>query len=99
VNFIQKRKLRRFLACELYAFKFDKNAIDFLNKLEKDDKERIWDKLQQCKLNPFHFLEHLENIEGFKLRVGDYRAVIDVGRTNQILHILKIGHRKNVYAD
>lgn len=83
----------------MYELKFDKKAIDFLNKLEKEDKERIWNKLQQCKLNPFHYLEHLEGIEGFKLRVGDYRVIIDVDKTNQILHVLKIGHRKNIYEN
>ena len=81
----------------MYEIKFDKKAIDFLNKLEKDIKKRIWNKLQQCKENPFHFLEHLENIEGYKLRVGDYRLIIDVDKSNQILYILKIGHRKNIY--
>ncbi len=83
----------------MYELKFDKKAIDFLNNLEKDIKDRIWDKLQQCKLNPFHYLEHLEEIEGFKLRVGDYRVIIAVDRINQILHILKIGHRKNIYEN
>ena len=83
----------------MYELKFDKKATDFLNKLEKDIKERIWNRIQQCKLNPFHYLEHLEEIEGFKLRVGDYRVIIDVDRTNQILHILKIGHRKNIYGN
>jgi len=83
----------------MYELKFDKKATDFLNKLEKDIKERIWNRIQQCKLNPFHYLEHLEEIEGFKLRVGDYRVIIDVDRTNQILHILKIGHRKNIHEN
>jgi len=70
-----------------------------LNKLEKSIKERIWNKLQQCKENPFHFLEHLEDIGGYKLRVGDYRLIIDVDKATQTLHILKAGHRKNIYED
>ena len=81
----------------MYNLIFEKRALGDLNKLEIGIKQRIWDKLQQCKLNPFHFLEHLEDIEGYKLRVGDYRLIIDVDRTNQILHILKAGHRKNIY--
>jgi mRNA interferase RelE/StbE len=81
----------------MYELKFDKKAIDFLNKLEKDLKNRIWDKIQECKLDPFRYLEPLESMDGFKLRVGDYRVVIDVDQVNQILNILKIGHRKNIY--
>jgi mRNA interferase RelE/StbE len=81
----------------MYELKFDKKAIDFLNKLEKDLKNRIWDKIQECKLDPFRYLQHLESMDGFKLRSGDYRVVIDVDQANQILNILKIGHRKNIY--
>jgi len=49
--------------------------------------------------DPFRFLEHLEEIEGFKLRVGDYRLIIDVDKATQTIHILKAGHRKNIYEN
>ena len=69
----------------MYELKFNKKALDFLSKLEKDIKERIWDKIQACKIEPFRYLEHLEEIEGFKLRIGDYRAIIDIdNKTNTI---------------
>jgi len=83
----------------MYELKFDKKALDFLNNLEKDIKERIWNKLQACKIEPFHYLEHLEEIEGYKLRVGDYRLIVDIDRASQILHIIKAGHRKNIYEN
>ena len=81
----------------MYNFIFEKKALDCLNNLEKELKERIWNKLQQCKEDPFRFLEHLEEIEGFKLRVGNYRLIIDVYKATQTLHVLKAGHRKNIY--
>ena len=83
----------------MYQIIFEKEALHFINTLEKEMKERIWNKLQQCKENPFHFLEHLEVIKGFKLRVGDYRLIIDVDKTANILHVLKVGHRKNIYEN
>jgi len=68
----------------MYELKFDKKALNFLNKLEKDIKKRIWNKLQICKENPFRFLEHLEEIKGFKLRVGDHRLIIDIDQKQSI---------------
>lgn len=81
----------------MYSIIFEKTALDFLNKLDVNLKNRIWNKLQQCKENPFHFLEHLEEIEGYKLRVGDYRLIIDVDQSQKIIKVIKIGHRKNIY--
>ena len=81
----------------MYQIIFEKKALDFISNLEKDMKERIWNKLQRCKEDPFRFLEHLEEIEGYKLRVGDYRLIIEVDNQNKTLKVLKAGHRKKIY--
>ena len=66
-------------------------------KLDNVIKGRIWNKLQDCKEDPFRYLEHLEDIAGFKLRVGDYRVIVDVNKYTETIKILKIGHRRNIY--
>lgn len=71
----------------MYEFIFEKRALHDLNKLEANIKRRIWDKLQQCKEEPFRFLKPLIQIDGFKLRVGDYRVIIDVQEKIKILHV------------
>ncbi|MBI2047005.1 type II toxin-antitoxin system RelE/ParE family toxin [Candidatus Pacearchaeota archaeon] len=38
-------------------------------------------------------------MEGAKLRIGDYRLVVDIDKANQTINILKIGHRKNIYEN
>lgn len=81
----------------MYEIQFEKKALDFLNKLEYNNKKRIWDKLQECKQDPFRYLKHLEQIKGYKLRVGDYRLIIDVQEDIKVLHILKIDKRERVY--
>lgn len=81
----------------MYKLVFEKRVLKAFNKLEKHIKERIWNKLQDCKPDPFRFLEPLVEIKGFKLRVGDYRIIIDVDTRTKILKILKVGHRKNIY--
>ena len=81
----------------MYKLVLEKKAIHDLNKLERQVKDRIWNKLQECKEDPFRFLESLIEIKGFKLRVGNYRVIIDVDFKEQKLTIIKVGHRKNVY--
>lgn len=81
----------------MYQLIFDKKALHNLNKLNREIKQRIWDKLQLCKENPFRYLEHLEQIPGFKLRVGNYRVIIEIDNKERIININKVGHRKNIY--
>ncbi|MBT4376156.1 type II toxin-antitoxin system RelE/ParE family toxin [archaeon] len=81
----------------MYEIIFEKKALKQFKKLEKGIKNRIWNKIQQCKINPFIYLEHLEDISGYKLKVGDYRVILDVSVKIKIISILKVGHRKNIY--
>lgn len=81
----------------MYEIIFEKRALRDLNKLDLQIKKRIWNKLQDCKKDPFIFLKSLVDIDGFKLRVGDYRIIIDVKKEIRILNVLKVGHRKNIY--
>ena len=67
----------------MYSLIFEKRALHNLNKLEKQIKERIWNKLQASKENPFRFFEKLVEVDGYKLRVGDWRIVADINRINQ----------------
>ena len=80
-----------------YEIIFDEDAIDFLEKLTKQEKERIFNRILCAKENPFHFFERLKGVPCFKLRVGDYRVIADIKENEKIIYILCIGHRKNVY--
>jgi len=81
----------------MYRIVFEKRALHDLNRLEVKVKERIWNKLQDCKDNPFRFFEKLVEMQGFKLRVGDWRVISDIIVEKQAIVILKVGHRKNIY--
>ena len=70
-----------------------------MNKLPKEVKRRIWDKLTYTKENPFHFFERLAGRTDFKLRIGDYRVIADLDRGNNTIKVTIIGHRKNIYKN
>jgi mRNA interferase RelE/StbE len=81
----------------MYTLIFDEEAIDFLNKLDKNQKERIFNKILDTKDDPFHFFEKLSGRPEFKLRVGSHRVIADIKQNDKIIQILHIGHRRNVY--
>ena len=81
----------------MYNLIFDEEAIDFLNKLDKTQKERIFNKILDTKDDPFHFFEKLSGRPEFKLRVGSHRVIADIKQNDKTIQILHIGHRRNVY--
>ena len=50
------------------------------------NQEKEKKKLEEIKENPFRYLEHYEGIY-YKLRIGDYRALIDMDFKKKILII------------
>ena len=79
-----------------FAVRIDPHADKFLTKLPKDMAERIRDKLLLLKEDPFNYLEHFEG-DYYKLRIGDYRALIDVDSSRKIVFVRHIDHRSRIY--
>ncbi len=83
----------------MYEVIFDPEAIDFLEKIEKQLAKRIWDKIMSTKENPHHFFERLAERQDYKLRIGDYRVIADIDDNKKRIEITLIGHRKNIYKN
>ena len=81
----------------MYSIQIEENAEKFLKKLNKKDAEIILNKIYSIRGNPFRFLKRLQGDKLWRLRIGDYRAVVDVIISMQKIIVVRIGHRKNVY--
>ena len=68
-----------------------------LLKLEKKTIEIILKKIHSIKENPLHYIERLKEIPSWKLRIGDYRAIMSINTKEKKIFIEKIGHRKEIY--
>lgn len=80
-----------------YEVIWDDNVRDFLRKIHKEDAKRIIKKVNSIAEEPRHYLEALVQIKSYKLRIGDYRALIDLDDKNKILSVVLIGHRRDIY--
>lgn len=80
-----------------YSIKWREKALKELRKLSREIAKRIIRKVDDCKDNPKQFLERLKDDPGYKLRVGDYRVLIDIIEDQKILSVRLVGHRKNIY--
>ena len=79
-----------------FEVEFSSKSKKFLKKLQKNISLRMLEKFEQIKENPFRFLEHYEG-EGYKFRIGDYRALIDIDFENKILFVRVLDKRGRIY--
>lgn len=68
-----------------------------LRKLPREIAEMILRKLYSIKENPLGHIERLKGSQLWKLRIGDYRAIMMIDTGEKIMHIVKVGHRKDIY--
>ena len=81
----------------VYKIIWSPKSKEGLYDLEKDIQRRIIKKVEELKLAPYHFIERLTGTVSWKLRIGDYRTLIDMDEKKKEIRILKVGHRKNIY--
>lgn len=76
---------------------YSRTAQRFLAKLDKAEAKIILDKIEDAKADPYHFFKKMVSLPLFRMRVGDYRVIADLQDKIQVIAVIKIGHRKNVY--
>lgn len=72
-------------------------ADEHLDGLDSEARERILKKLAEAQDWTEHRLERLSGWPYYKLRAGDYRAIITWDRDEDVLVVEAVGHRRNIY--
>ncbi|MCD4841035.1 MAG: type II toxin-antitoxin system RelE/ParE family toxin [Methanosarcinales archaeon] len=80
-----------------YGIIFSDSALKQLKKLEKNVQERIISTLERIKIRPQAHVTKLVGDPGYRLRMGDYRVILDVDEGNLVILVIKIDHRKKIY--
>ncbi len=73
-------------------------AARSLRKLERSVGKRIQKSLDELAQNP-ESGEQLRPSKFWKIRLGDYRAIYEIERSQRQVIVLFVGHRKNVYDE
>jgi mRNA interferase RelE/StbE len=80
-----------------YEIIFSDKALLQLKKLEYKIQERIIIGLERIRIRPEAYVTKLVGDPGYRLRVGDYRVIMDIDKEKLHILVIKIGHRKNIY--
>jgi len=84
----------------MYRILFTKSADKALRKMPRDVARRIRERLDHIAADPYANrpnVTKLQNRPGYRLRVGDWRVIYEIGGGELIILVLRIGPRGGVY--
>lgn len=79
-------------------------AEDDLNTLEEAVADRIKKKLKEIRdraqqgVDPDHYLKWINKYEIHRLRIGNYRAFVDLDKERKDINVVTVLHREDAYT-
>ena len=83
----------------MYEIIFSETAEKQLKKLEKNVQIRIINALEKIRIRPEKYVRKIVNDPGYRLRVGEYRVIVDIDKGNLLILVINVGHRKKIYKN
>jgi mRNA interferase RelE/StbE len=81
----------------MYDVLFTETALRQLRKMERETRKRIIAGIERIRIRPGSFVRRLVGEPYYRLRIGDYRAILDISHGKMTVMVLYVGHRKSVY--
>ncbi len=81
----------------MYSIEFSQTAEKQLYKLERNVQARIISTLERIRVRPYPHVKKLVSSPYFRLRVGEYRVILDIKEDRLIIFVIEVGHRRNIY--
>jgi len=81
----------------VYKIIWSESASRQLGKLDRGVAKRILERVQQLEVDPLRYLRRLVGVPYYRLRVGDFRVIVEVMQDRLLVLVLKFGHRSSVY--
>lgn len=81
-----------------YKILFTRQSEKDLSNLPQSDFKKVQNAITKLADNPRpHKSKKLTGRDGWRIRIGDYRAIYLIEDNNLIVIVVEIGHRKEVY--
>ncbi|WPD22152.1 MAG: type II toxin-antitoxin system RelE/ParE family toxin [Candidatus Electrothrix scaldis] len=84
----------------MFKICYAKGVVKDLKKISPDQLMSIKEGIEDLETFPnISQIKRLKNhpVAEYRLRIGNYRVLFDVSWEEQKIHVLKIGHRRNIY--
>jgi mRNA interferase RelE/StbE len=84
----------------MYTVQYTSRAIKDINKLPLEARKKIFDAITEIKENPYSHVKKLKTSPDspiYSLRVGEYRVLLNITRSQLIIFVIGAGYRSTVY--
>lgn len=81
----------------IYQLSFTDKAIKNLEKLDKSRQEIILSALERIRINPHRYVRKMVGEPGYRLRVGDYRVLLEIHDDRLLIIVITVAHKRNAY--
>ena len=69
-----------------------------LRKMDKRSRQRVYDGVLGIVNEPYMAVARLANSPFYRLRVGDYRVILDIRENIMTIFVVETDHRKRIYG-
>ena len=80
-----------------YKIRIKKSVKKDISSFDKKTNQRLLKSIQKLQSNPYGNAKKITGKEFYRIRVGKYRIVYEIVKTDFEIIIYKIGHRKDIY--
>ncbi len=82
----------------MYELVYSGQAVKDLKKLDKEIQIRIISTLERIRIRPQIHVLKLVGSPYYRLRVGDYRVILNIVEDKVLIFVIEVGHRRNIYS-
>jgi mRNA interferase RelE/StbE len=76
---------------------WSEKSVNQLEKINKKDAQKIYDAVLDCERDPYENVLRLANSQFYRLRVGNYRVILDLQQQKMIIFVIEADNRKRIY--
>ena len=81
----------------MYQVIYSQGAVKQLKKFPKELQQRILNSLERIRIRPHAFVKKLMGTSYYRMRVGDYRVILDIKEDIITIFVIEMGHRSTIY--
>lgn len=84
----------------LFELEFANSVRKDLRKIDRNEVSRILEEIEKLADDPRpNGCKKLANAELYRIRIGNYRVIYEIHDARLVVHVVKVGHRKDVYKN